>query len=74
MRPERSHSEADGTTELYCPKCGSSLQMRVLELDDEGVRETLLLFDCPSNDFHTAMTRDDVVAAMAAAVRARLGF
>jgi hypothetical protein len=57
-----------------CPRCGSELQMRVLEIEDEGLRETLLLFDCPRNDFHATATRDDLAAVMAAAVRAQLGF
>lgn len=57
---------------LRCPHCGVVLAISLLELDDEGRLETLLLFDCPRGDFHATATRDDMIAVMAAAVRAEL--
>lgn len=71
-RHEDAHSEAYLDGLLRCPRCGSALEVRLLELPDED--ETLLLFDCPKNDFHAMLTRKDIVTALTAEVRKRLGY
>lgn len=74
MRHEDEHDEPHLDGLLRCPSCGGALKFRLLELPDEDEPETLLLFDCPTGDFHATATREDIVAVLTAAVREQLGY
>ena len=59
---------------LHCPKCGSVLDLHLVEVRDEDgdEGELLLLLDCPQDDFYATVTYEDVVAALTTEVRERL--
>lgn len=63
---------ASAALPLACPHCGTELSAELLVLDDEAEQEAVLLLDCPTGDFHLAVTEEDVRNAVAEEVTARL--
>lgn len=55
-----------------CPRCGAVLCVKLLTFEEEP--GSLLLFDCPRGDFHATATKEDIIVAVAAAVKERLRF
>ena len=75
MAHEDEHDdEADHRGIPRCPRCGSVLGVGLLELPDEDEPETLLLVDCPREDFRGTLTHQHIITVLTAAVREQLGF
>lgn len=68
----RHQAKAGAGEPPRCPQCGAALSARLLVVNDEGESETLLLFDCPKGDYHTTVTRADLVRVLTVAVREQL--
>jgi hypothetical protein len=71
---DSSSEQTLSLTRLACPRCSAQLVVDTLKIDDEeaGQTELLLLFDCPTGDYHSAIRQQDVVEMITEEVMRRL--
>ena len=57
---------------LRCPECGDTLQVERLIIEDEGSYDEVVCFDCPTSDYHLAVTSEQVSEMMTHLLKERL--
>ena len=57
---------------LHCPKCGRMLRVKRLVVEDEEGHDEVVCLECPSSDFHRAVTAKQVVEITTRLLAARV--